>query len=91
MPVMGRFRLRRESRRAFLQSAVCSQRSGPLVCGKLNGFHVALRVRKVNPPAFHRSSAERAQSKISSDTRKKLFVFHRRQTSPDYFRGRSSP
>ena len=69
MPVMGRFRLRRESRGAFLQSGFAVRGSVHSFAENLTAFHAPLCLRKVNPPAFHRSSAERAQSKIS-DTRK---------------------
>lgn len=41
---------------------VCSQMSGPFVCGKLNDLYATLRFVNVNPPASIRFSVERAQS-----------------------------
>ena len=71
MPVMGRFRLRREGRRAFFAvwSSVIRLR-------KTKTAFARHFVRKVNPPAFDRSSAWRAQSKFL-DTRKQALHVRR--------------
>ena len=91
MPVMGRFRLRRESRRAFLQSGICSQRSGPFVCGKLIiGSYAALCLREgrsAGVPSALCLSAQfsifRGHAQISSPSSPSTSAL------PDYFRGRS--
>lgn len=56
MPVMGRFRLRREGRRAFLQSGFAVK--GPVHSLAENlALSRGIVFARVGPPAFHRPSA----------------------------------
>jgi len=56
MPVMGRFRLRRESRRAFLQSGFAVK--GPVhSLAENSSAFAALCLPEFDPQAFHRPSA----------------------------------
>ena len=73
MPVMGRFRLRRESRRAFLHSfGLQSEARFYSFAENLNlsAFARHYVCQKVGPPAFHQPLLNVLNSRISMGARK---------------------
>src|SRR4249920_3393455 len=91
MPVMGRFRLRRESRRAFLQS-------GFAVKGPVHSFAENLIYRLLRALCLRESRSAGVPSALCLKCSildlpraraNKLSIFPSLRASADYFRGRS--
>src|ERR1044071_1763014 len=91
MPVMGRFRLRRESRRAFLQSGLQSEVRSIRLRKTLRLSRSIAFAGKSNPPGSIGPLLKRAQFSISAGTPQISSPSSLRLlASADYFRGRSS-